>query len=293
MQVAVLITVFNRIEKTILCLTSLFGAPIAELDMTFTLFITDDGSTDGTATRIKAEFPQANIEILSGNGQLFWNGGMNNSWRAAIAKGGYDLYLWLNNDTVVFPNLWREIKAADEYAKSQFGKGGIYVGSTLDTDGNGLSYGGFNYLNKWTLKDEFIYPDGTFQNCEAAHGNVTCVSHDVVMAEGVFCDSYIHSGGDHDYSYRAHKHGFPVFVLREFVGQCENDHYVGEEITIGKLALRDRLKYLHSPLGFNLHNTLLFQRRCFPHRYLPVLFAGYARILFPKLYYKIYNLIRR
>lgn len=118
MRIAVLITVFNRIEKTLQCLKSLFEADKAGLEIDFKIFITDDGSTDGTAEKIKEIFPLENIEILQGSGQLYWNGGMNNSWKAAIAEGGFDGYLWLNNDSIILSNLWKELKAADEYSKT-------------------------------------------------------------------------------------------------------------------------------------------------------------------------------
>ncbi|UIR56007.1 glycosyltransferase [Sphingobacterium sp. SRCM116780] len=291
-NIAVLITVFNRIDKTLICLKSLFDADKTGLDLSFKIFLTDDGSTDGTREQLMQHFPQENIEILQGSGQLFWNGGMINSWKAAIQEGGFDGYLWLNNDSIIYPNLWKELTAADEYSYKTFGQGGIYVGSTHNKEKTGLSYGGFNFISKWTLKDKFLIPDGTFQNCQAAHGNITYVSHNVVTKEGVFTDQYIHSGGDHDYSYLAYKHGFPVFILRAYVGRCENDHK-GSAVEFKKLPLKERLKYLKSPLGFNLHNTLLFQKRCFPYRYPFVWIAGYAKALAPKTFFFIYQKLRK
>ncbi|MGJ1196371.1 glycosyltransferase [Sphingobacterium spiritivorum] len=291
MKIAVLITVFNRIDKTLLCLKTLFEAD-TQNQIDFKVFLTDDGSTDGTSQKIMTVFPMHNIEILEGNGQLFWNGGMINSWKAAIREGTYDGYLWLNNDSLVYPHLWKELLDADTYAKDKLGKGGIYVGSTYNKDKTGLSYGGFNFVNKWTLKDEFVIPNGSFQRCEAAHGNITYVSHNVVDKEGIFCDKYVHSGGDHDYTYLAFKHGFPVFILREYVGECENDHLDGGFTDFIKMSLRDRLKYLKSALGFNLQNTLLFNSRCFPFRYPFVWFTGYGKALFPKLFFYMYRKIR-
>ncbi|EEI93422.1 glycosyltransferase, group 2 family protein [Sphingobacterium spiritivorum ATCC 33300] len=293
MKIAVLITVFNRVEKTLLCMKSLFEAERTGMAIDFKVFMTDDGSTDGTTKIIKEAFPMQNIEILEGNGQLFWNGGMINSWTAAIREGVFDGYLWLNNDSIILPNIWTELVAADKYAKTKFGKGGIYVGSTYNKEKNGLSYGGFDFINKWTLRDKFLIPDGSFQHCEAAHGNITYVSKDVVKEKGIFCDKYIHSGGDHDYSYLAHKDGFPVFILREYVGICENDHIEKDGSDFKKLSLKERFNYLKSPLGFNLHNTLLFNRRCFPYRYPFVWLAGYGKALFPKIFFYAYQRNRR
>lgn len=290
MRVAVLITVFNRVDKTLKCLESLFSAKIPQ-NLVYKVFLTDDGSTDSTREKVKAQFTEKNIEILDGTGNLYWNGGMNNSWRAAIAEGGYDGYLWLNNDSIIYENLWEEINAADSYAISKYNKHGIYVGSTRDSQTKNFSYGGFVFINKWTLADRFIHPNGEIQACHAAHGNITYVADDVVKSEGVFCDDYIHGGGDHDYSYLAHKHGFPVLVMREYVGECENDHK-GSDVDFLKLSLKERITYVKAPLGYNLNNALLFQRRCFPYRY-PFVWAGsYFRLLFPKAYYKVYRFLR-
>ena len=290
-NIAVLITVFNRIEKTLNCLHSLFEADTKDLELTIKVFLTDDGSSDGTTEIIKKRFKDKNVLILPGTGNLFWNGGMNNSWRAALKEGSFDGFLWLNNDSVVYPNLWKEIFIAEEYSNNTFGRGGIYVGSTWDKFNKRLSYGGFLFTNKWTLNDKFLEPNGQFQVCHAAHGNITYVSKDVADSEGIFCDKYIHGGGDHDYTYLAHKHGFPLFVLRTYVGECVNDHVISE-FSMENMSLRDRLIYVKSPLGYNLNNTLLFQKRCFPYRYPFVWCMIYFKLLFPKFYYKIYRFLR-
>ncbi|MGN5953807.1 glycosyltransferase family 2 protein [Sphingobacterium lactis] len=293
MRIAIIITVFNRIAKTLACFESLRNSLVNHSDVQIKIFLTDDGSTDGTKEQILASFSHLDIKILPGNGQLYWNGGMNNSWREAIREGGFDGYLWLNNDSIILSNLWDEILAADAYSIETYGKGGIYVGSTYNADKSTLTYGGFNFVNKWTLLDEFLIPNGRFQNCQAAHGNITYVSNNVVESEGVFCDEYIHSGGDHDYSYLAFKHNFPVFILRDYVGICENDHIDESGSDFTKLSFQERKKYLNSPLGYNLKNTLLFQKRCFPYRYIPVLLAGYSKLFFPKVYFRLLKSIRK
>jgi len=293
MKIAVLLTVHNRVEKTVRCLNSLFKG-VKEIDgISFDVFITDDGSTDHTEEEIKRLFPQDNLFLLKGDGYLYWNGGMINSWKTALQKGGYDGYLWLNNDTEVLPNLWNELKEADLYSKSQFGQGGIYVGSTCNAAKNKLTYGGFNFVSKLSLKDEFIIPNGTFQPCQCAHGNVTYVSHNVVDRHGILYDKYVHGGSDHDYTYRAFKKGFPIFVLRDFVGICENDHDPAHWEKFAQMHLFERIKYLNSPIGFNLKNALLFQRRCFPYRYPLVWLSGYMKAFFPRGSIKIYRYFRR
>lgn len=313
MKIAVLITVFNRKEKTKRCLDSILSTvqPYLGESIELEVFLTDDGSTDGTREMLSNEYendnvnPNANhnanhndnpngnlglkIRVLQGDGTLFWNGGMINSWKAAIAAGGFDGYLWLNNDTVVLPEFWKDLLHADSFSVEQYKKKGIYVGSTRDHATGSFTYGGFVYTNKLTLKDKFIIPDGThFQECEAAHGNITYVSSEVVERMGLFCEKYHHGGSDHDYTYLAHKAGFPILVLPHYSGECENDHPKdGGRKAFFALSLKERMAAL------NLHNTLLFNRRCFPWRYPLILFTGYFKALMPKTYYWLYLFFRR
>jgi len=52
MEIAVLITVFNRKEKTLSCLKSLFNQKL-DKKITLKVFLTDDNSSDGTADAVK------------------------------------------------------------------------------------------------------------------------------------------------------------------------------------------------------------------------------------------------
>lgn len=292
-KIAILLTVYNRVEKTIKCLTSLLNSGYKNHNLSLDIFLTDDGSTDNSANILKQEFPNTTLYILQGDGNLFWNAGMINSWNAALKQDKYDGYLWLNNDTIVLPNLWDELIAAEEHSMKTFGSKGIYVGSTFDLNTKKFTYGGFNFTSKWTLKDRFLIPNGSFQNCQCGHGNVTFVSHDVVEKIGILDSRYIHGGGDHDYTYMAYKKGIPLFILRDFVGACENDHKKDGFYDFMQMNITQRFKYLKSPIGYNLHNTLLFQKRFFQYRYPFVLFSSLFKVLFPKFYYNLYKMARK
>lgn len=288
-DIAILITVFNRKEKTLRCLDSLRNTRELWSDrIKLTVYLTDDGSTDGTKEALLAQDYPFSLRVLQGDGTLFWNGGMIHSWKAALADGSYDGFLWLNNDTVVLPDFWEDVLKADVYSAEKYGKRGIYVGSTRDAKTGAFTYGGFVYVNKLTLKDQFMIPDGvSFQACEAGHGNITYVSSEVVKRMGIFTEKYHHGGSDHDYTYLAHKAGFPVLVLPHYSGECENDHpKEGRWEELSALPFRERLKAL------NLHNKLLFNRRCFWWRYPIVLLTCGFRALSPKTYRVLYLLFR-
>ena len=86
-KIAVLMTVHNRKEKTLRCLSSL-EETLASWRERFELkvFLTDDGCTDGTAEAVRRKEWSFPVEILQGDGTLFWNGGMILAWKAAISE---------------------------------------------------------------------------------------------------------------------------------------------------------------------------------------------------------------
>ena len=98
-RTAVLITCHNRKPKTLACLTALFNQEPSP-DVTIDVYLVDDGSTDGTTEEVHQTYPQ--VKILQGDGSLFWNGGMRKAFAEAL-KQDYDYYLWLNDDTVLYP----------------------------------------------------------------------------------------------------------------------------------------------------------------------------------------------
>ena len=293
-KIAVIMTVFNRKEKTLRCLNSLCRSwAEAKSPIQYEVFLTNDGCTDGTKEAVMALDYQFPIHIIEGTGNLFWLGGMNLAWRAAINQSGFDGYLWLNDDTIVLADFWIELLATQQYAQSHYGIGGIYVGSTCDPSTKQFTYGGFDFINKWTLKDRFIIPNGQdIKPCECAHGNITYVSNEVVRRLGVFHDGYIHGAGDHDYTYQAHRKGLPVLVMKNYAGLCENDH-IGKGKRMEDMTLKERLRYCKSPFGLNIHNTLLFQKRNFWYRYPFVWLMCYCKVLFPRFFMWVYRVIRK
>lgn len=88
-QIAVLLTCYNRRQKTETCLHSFFTAIRDVRGYSFTVFLTDDGSTDGTSDSIKRLFPH--VQVIAGQGNLFWAGGMRLAWNKALHSG---LFIW-------------------------------------------------------------------------------------------------------------------------------------------------------------------------------------------------------
>ena len=76
-SIAVIMTVFNRKEKTKTCIDFLISE-IFETQCSMDFYITNDGCTDGTHDLLESynKFPNVHIVELQGTGNLFWNKGM-------------------------------------------------------------------------------------------------------------------------------------------------------------------------------------------------------------------------
>ena len=94
-KVVAVTPVHNRRNETLRCLRSLFGSDLS--DIAVHVIVVDDGSTDGSAEAIRQQFP--NVEILTGNGNLWYTGGMNLGLAGALEHDP-DYILGFNNDSI-------------------------------------------------------------------------------------------------------------------------------------------------------------------------------------------------
>lgn len=227
-KVAVIITVYNRKETTLKCLNSLNLLLKSNTWLSGDIFMTDDGSTDGTSDAVLESYP--NVHVIQGNGNLYWAGGMNKAWNAACSHGDYDYYIWLNDDAVLYKNAFDLIFEPINYYGDQV----IVSGAFKDAKGF-PSYGGRDKNKK------ILTPNGTFQPIFYMNGNLTLIPSAVEKLLGHLDELFIHIGGDWDYGLRAKSMGIKVVLTKDYVGMT--NRHDGNEF---KGNLRDRIKQLYS-----------------------------------------------
>jgi GT2 family glycosyltransferase len=244
--VAVLLTCHNRKEKTIACLITLFDCPLLE-NYLMDVFLVDDGSSDGTSDAIREKFPQVNI--IQGNGNLFWNRGMHLAWKTAASQYDCDYYLWLNDDTILYLNAIQELLVCSEGESNQK----IICGSTSSTNNkNKITYGGR------ARNGDLIKPNGAMQYCNHFNGNIVLIPRYVYKIVGTNDPIFHHGLGDYDYGLRAKKK-YVYSVITPFVlGEC--DRHLPMWCN-PKISIIRRLKLLYTPLGNHPIESFIYEKR--------------------------------
>ncbi len=273
MKIAVLLTTRNRKAKTLTCLESLKRQQLSG-DMQIDIFLTDDGSTDGTAEAVKQFYPLAHV--FNSDGSLFWAGGMRNSWRNAL-KHNPDYYLLLNDDTTLLENT---ITILLKGCKDHNSRPAVCIGSTADPETGKRSYGGRKLTSKRSWRDDqVIFSDTEYLACDVANANIMMVPAEVVKKVGILSDSYTHGLADYDYTLKVNKGGFKVLVAPGYLGTCVNDH--GHNWKSHKTSLSERIQYLKSPKGLAYREYMIFIKKHFPLSYPSAFIKVWMKTFFP------------
>lgn len=281
--IAVLLTCHNRKDKTLACLTSFYKAE-KPAGYTFDIFLVDDGSTDGTGDAIKQQFPDVNL--VSGNGNLFWAGGMRLAWKTAMNKKKYYAFLLLNDDVILYNDFLYNLIISEQYALSKSGKKGVYSGATIDDSTNKVTYGGEKITaNHFVVKRQLLTPKETPQQCDLTNANILWISKETVDTIGFFDERFTHGIADFDYSLSAIKHRIPVYLAPNIGGVCLFDH--GRNWKSSNSSLKQRISFLKSPKGLAYKEYLYYIKKHFP-LYLPYAFTMlWLKTLFPYLWDKL------
>lgn len=240
-----LLTCHNRRDKTLAALDAYFACQLPEGVERLAVLV-DDGSDDGTTEAVLARFPAVMVE--RGDGSLFWNRGMLRAWQSAQNLQP-DHVLWLNDDTSLYADALLKLFEAAEWTQRKYGRPGIVVGSTENSQGQ-LSYGGSvpaSLFNRLNLRK--VQPLSQPQAAITMNGNCVLVPHAVSARIGLIDGVFRHAMGDLDYGFRASRAGIPVTVMAGMAGHCDNDHTAQGSHADTSLPLRVRWRKMTASKG--------------------------------------------
>jgi len=244
MKVAVILTCFNRKDLTEACLSALFICS-NEKSYSLKVYLVDDGSTDGTAQAVQASYPE--VKIIQGNGQLYWNGGMQLAWEIAL-KEPADFYLWLNDDIYLKKNALDVLLSTFESTKTS-ANNPVIVGNLNDENTGKLTYGGYSIeKGLFHFRGVKLAISDTPTACDAFNGNIVLIPHSVVNNIGTLDAKLTHAMGDFDYGLRCKKAGIPMFTTAEYIATCSNNS-LSNTWSDSKLPFSQRWAKLKLPTG--------------------------------------------
>jgi GT2 family glycosyltransferase len=204
-QVAVLMAAHNRMALTAQCLYAL-RAQDAQLKIH--VFLVDDGSSDGTRA-MALQIMGDNLTIIQGTGEWYWAKSMAIAEKAALARGGCDYLLWLNDDTFLDESALTRMVVASQSTNDSC----IVVGSVRHPVSGDTMYGGITLKGPRFLRQSLPTNENDELLVDTFHGNVVLVPLGVQSMIGTIDGNYEHAFADVDYGLRARGLGISLICL--------------------------------------------------------------------------------
>lgn len=257
-SLAVLMTCHNRVDSTMDCLAHLFAQSACD-GVALSVYLVDDGSSDGTSQVVGERYPAVNVII--GDGSLFWNRGMHRAFEEAL-ETGYDYYLWLNDDTNLYSEALDTLLRSHAELEQKGTPPSIVVVSTRDPETGEFTYGGMKnrrgVLNR--IGHRFVPPADHLQQCDAMCGNCVLIPKGVTERVGNIDPQYAHQWGDVDYGMRATEKGCQLWIAPGYLAECGGNPDAVKWKAPG-LPFKERLAAFRSVKGLGTDDWLRFVRR--------------------------------
>lgn len=217
-KIAVIMTFHNRKNKTLNCVEQIISQNNID-NVELSIYACDDGSTDGTSEAIIQK--DSTIQIVKGDGNLFWARGMAKAMEEA-AKKDFDFFLMVNDDVDFFSNML-EVMLTAFYDSSSHGKVCAIVGCTCDK-GDNHTYGGIKWIRKgFKLKSKIVFPTDGDLECTITNWNCFLLPQEIYKKVGKIDTKYEHGLADFDYSLRIGYEGYTILSTKEYIGRCERN----------------------------------------------------------------------
>ena len=248
-----------------------------ELNFPERTILVDDASTNGVVGTLKSRFPS--LEVIKGNGDLWWCGGMRKGMERAIEHGA-EAVVWLNHDCLPDPGA---IDALVQEAVKP-GRGAVSAWCYCKEDRRYPVNPGFRNFRE--IPREELERGGVVR-VDGVNGNCVAISAAAIREVGLpRADLHPHYG-DGPYTWRLHRAGFENAVLttaraalsREFE-RCIDEKW---HSALWRAPLAEKLRYYFFSYRSKYHWLHRFHDACVFHgsfRAAPRYIAGQAKLLF-------------
>lgn len=192
------------------------------------------------------------IDLINGDGGLFWNRGMYEAIEhAKKAHPDYEYYMLMNDDTKFVPGIFDEMLPL-------FAPDKVMVGAMCGDDGR-MSYGGIKYVKG--IKYKKYGPEAQDICFDTFNANCAIIPHDIFMKVSID-PFYQHSIGDFDYGLAISRMGYEIRIFPKFIGQCNDGSLKGtwQDESLPKMQ---RIKLKESRKGLPFRDWFHFLHKYF------------------------------
>jgi GT2 family glycosyltransferase len=249
---------------------------VLPIGVTMSVAIVDDGCTDGTASMVGESYPD--VKIISGDGNLYWAGGMRFGWEQWVKVQPYDALLVFNDDIRLETNALGELIDTYHFARKMSGGLVVVSGAFRNRMSHEISYGGYVHSSLWhRLRFRMVEPTGSPRQIDTLNMNCALISSEALEHVGFLAEYFRHGGADMEFGLRLRKAGGTVWLTKKSVGLCDRNESDLPD-TGEKLSLSENFKLVTSVKGEPV--TVRFKYYRDHGGFLwPVLFLGlYVRI---------------
>ena len=252
-RVCIIVLTWKNYDLTRDCLLSLRQIDYANTE----IVLVDNGSGDGSAERLAAEFPE--VRLIKNEKNLGFPGGNNVAIRDGMVRNP-DYFLLLNNDTLVAPDFLSKLVCV---AESDEKIGAVNPKILYFEPNDRIWFAGGSYKPWWStgkVRGENRRDVGKYNETREisfATGCAFLIKAGVVRKIGLLDEIFFLGFEDLDWTLRAKEAGFLSF-------------YVGSSVIWHKSSY-DTKKNLGKPIRdfYRTRNSLLLARKHVPVRYWP------------------------
>lgn len=215
-KVALVMPVYNHLDYTRNCIRRL-NELITKGRFNhceYLIIVVDDGSVDGTSEWLSTHHPE--VHLMSGDGSLWWSGGVNMGAAYAIEQIGADYILLWNNDITPAEDYFIQMDQLIPESGEE-----VIIGSKIFYQGDDQMVWSFGGIFDPSTGRKFMlgmdHPDNDrFQTpveVDWLPGMGSLIPVQVIEKIGFWDDRvFPQYHGDSDFTYRAHLAGFRVSV---------------------------------------------------------------------------------
>ncbi len=262
MKVSFIIPVYNHVELTLQCLSSL-QETISNID--YEIIIVDDYSDAETSQKLRS-LKKENIHVLRNKENFGY--AISNNVGAKEAKG---TYLFLLNNDLEFPKKWIEPMLSGLRKR----KVGIVGNVQIDATNREIDHSGFLFDGKGTLRHKKTRNlKGKFTSFHAVTGACLAIRRELFIQLGGLDERYENGCEDIDLCFKAKELGLKTIVANE----STITHHVSSTRGINNLRNERNMRLFQNKWRTQISATMV---RAWPTTYLRGVLNGSEAICWP------------